>query len=332
MTNLTIIPNQGLITPLNQPLEDVYSGLLASKHQVNTKNTYRLNLKHFTHYLVSGKIIKGKKINLSESQVKQVLGEYFTFEKRKAIAYVGSYQLAMVEAGYTPNSINIKIASVKALVRYAFDFEFCLFTLEKVKTLTPEIYRNTRGTNPENIKQILAKPDTSTIKGKRDYAILRLLWDNALRRSEVNNLNIEDFNYSELTLKIKGKGKLSKETIYLSPKTAEAIKAWLDVRYQPLPYSPLFISLDNATNGHRLSTKSIYNLTKKYSGEVSEGKILSPHQVRHSSITAVLDASNGNVRLAQKLSRHKNLDVLTRYDDNRVALQKEAVNLLANMV
>jgi integrase/recombinase XerC len=36
--------------------------------------------------------------------------------------------------------------------------------------------------------------------------------------------------------------------------------------------------------------------------------------------------------MAQKLSRHKNLDVLTRYDDNRVALQKEAVNILADMV
>jgi integrase/recombinase XerC len=46
----------------------------------------------------------------------------------------------------------------------------------------------------------------------------------------------------------------------------------------------------------------------------------------------VLDASNGNVRMAQKLSRHKNLDVLTRYDDNRVALQKKAVHLLADLV
>ncbi len=232
----------------------------------------------------------------------------------------------MIETGYSPNSINVKVASVKALVRYAFDYEQCSFLLDKVKSLTPEIYRDTKGTTPENISSILDLPDTNTVKGKRDYAILRLLWDCGLRRGEVSNLNIADFDYGDRCLQIKGKGRLSKQKIYLSSQCTEAIQSWLNVRYQPTPLSPLFISLDNATNGHRLTTKSIYRMTKKYSGEVKDGKVLSPHQVRHSAITAVLDASNGNVRLAQKFSRHKNLDVLTRYDDNRVELQKEAHN------
>jgi integrase/recombinase XerC len=144
----------------------------------------------------------------------------------------------------------------------------------------------------------------------------------------VSSLNIEDFNEADSTLKIKGKGKLNKEAIYLSSKTCEAIKQWLAVRYKPNPSQPLFIALDRAFNGHRLSTKSIYCLTKKHSESVKE---LSPHKIRHSAITAVLDASNGNVRLAQKFSRHKNLDVLCKYDDNRIELQKEAVNLLATL-
>ena len=63
------------------------------------------------------------------------------------------------------NQLDIKLKYAQSCF-FSNYFEFCLFTLEKVKTLTPEIYRNTRGTNPENIKQILAKPDTSTIKGK----------------------------------------------------------------------------------------------------------------------------------------------------------------------
>ena len=61
-----------------------------------------------------------------------------------------------------------------------------------------------------------------------------------------------------------------------------------------------------------------------------ENKQLFFHRICHSSITAVLDATSGNVRMAQKLSRHKSLDVLTRYDDNRVALQRESVHLLAD--
>ena len=66
-------------------------------------------------------------------------------------------------------------------------------------------------------------PDTNSVKGKRDYAILRLLWDCALRRGEISNLNVGDFNGDDLTLKIKGKGKLSKETIYLSTRGVATI-------------------------------------------------------------------------------------------------------------
>lgn len=326
MTNFMIVPSG--IAPLSQPIDDVYNGLLASKHKQITRNTYRLALKHFANFLTTGTVSKGKKIDLVESQVKLILLEYLTFDAKTANAYLGAYQNAMIEAGLTPNTINVKLASVKALVKYAFDYEQCNFLLDKVRSLSPEIYRDTKGTSPENINLILTSIDQLSVSGKRDYAILRLLWDNGLRRGEVSSLNIEDFNEADSTLKIKGKGKLSKEAIYLSPKTCEAIKQWLAVRYNPNPSQPLFIALDRAFNGHRLSTKSIYCLTKKHSEGVKE---LSPHKIRHSAITAVLDATNGNVRLAQKFSRHKNLDVLSRYDDNRIELQKEAVNLLANL-
>ncbi|BAQ64599.1 tyrosine-type recombinase/integrase [Geminocystis sp. NIES-3709] len=330
-SDLGILPIS-TITPLNQPVSDVYSGLIASVHKKTTQRTYKQGIKHFCHYLLTGEVVKGIKVNLSEYQIKTVISDYLKLEAFTANAYLGTYRNALLEADLKPNSINVKIASVKALVKYAFDYEQCNFVLDKVKSLLPEVYRDTKGTSPENIKSMLSFPNLATIKGKRDYAIFRLLWDCALRRGEVNSLNIEDFDELEGTLRIKGKGKLSKEVIYLSSESVTAIKNWLSVRYQPLPQSPLFISLDNATNGHRLSTKTIYNLVKKYSGEVINGKVLSPHQVRHSSITAVLDATGGNVRLAQKHSRHKNFDVLMRYDDNRVSLQKEAVNILANMV
>ncbi|MGK7893126.1 MAG: tyrosine-type recombinase/integrase [Xenococcus sp. (in: cyanobacteria)] len=331
MTQLAVsIPNR--IKALNQPPDDVVNALLASKHKATTRNTYKLNIKYFGHYLLNGEVIKGKRINLSDNEVKAVIGEYLALDKKTAIAYFGEYQSTLIETGYTPNAINVKLASVKALVKYAFKFELCQFNLDDVKGLTPEVYRDTTGTTQENYAKILALPDLSSVMGKRDYAILRLLWDNALRRSEISYLNISDFSEADSTLRIKGKGRLSKEVIYLAPMTVNAIKDWLAVIANPVPNQPLFISLDNHSNGHRLTGKSIYCLLRKYSDRVLDGKVLSPHRVRHSSITAVLDATGGNVRLAQKLSRHKNLDVLSRYDDNREALQKSASHLLASLV
>jgi integrase/recombinase XerC len=81
-----------------------------------------------------------------------------------------------------------------------------------------------------------------------------------------------------------------------------------------------------------MTVKGIYKLVREYSSRVEGGKILSPHKIRHSAITAVLDASNGNVRLAQNLSRHKNTDTLLKYDDNRKQEHQKAVNLLADLV
>lgn len=330
MTLLTVTSQVGII-PLCQPLNDVYSGLIASHHKKTTQSTYKQGIKHFCNYLLNGAIIKGIKINISEYQIKSVISDYIKLDAKSANSYLGAYRNAMIEARYSSNSINVKIASVKALVKYAFDYEQCNFLLDKVKAVKAKVYRDTKGTTPDNINEMLSLPDLNSVKGKRDYAILRLLWDNGLRRSEVSNLNIEDFNPKNRTLRILSKGKIDPEYVYLSDKTIEAISSWLSVRYQPLPHHSLFISLDNATRGHRLSDKSVYRLVKKYSSEIPSGKVLSPHQIRHSSITALLETTNGNVRLAQKFSRHSNLNTLMIYDDNRVALQQEAVNILSSL-
>ena len=331
MTYLSVASG-GLIQPLNQSIDCIIEALIASKHKASTRHTYRQNLKYFAHYLIHGFLNKCQKIVLPDIQIKTVIGEFLRFEKVKAIAYLIQYQNDLIKANYTPNSINIRIASIRSLVKFAFKRGFCTWLIEDLKSLGNEVYRDTSGVSKDSFAQILSGIDTDTLSGKRDYAILRLLWDCALRRSEITNLNLEDFDEASSILRIKGKGKVGKQIIHLAPKTVSALNNWLSCYHNPHPECPIFISLANSTRGDRLTGKSIYCIVRKYADEVLSDKILSPHRVRHSSITAVLDASNGNVRMAQKLSRHKNLDVLTRYDDNRVVLQKEAVNLLADMV
>ncbi|MEG3900925.1 tyrosine-type recombinase/integrase [Microcoleus sp. B4-C5] len=60
-------------------------------------------------------------------------------------------------------------------------------------------------------------------------------------------------------------------------------------------------------------------------------KQMSPHRIRHSAITAALDATDGDVRKVQKLSRHKNLNTLMVYDDNRGRDQRDVTELLDEM-
>jgi integrase/recombinase XerC len=128
----------------------------------------------------------------------------------------------------------------------------------------------------------MATADRSTFKGKRDYA---------LRRGELVVANVGDFRDGQLW--IMGQGKLQKCSIDLAPNTVMALQEWLAVRDEPL-----FIAVDTNTFGKRLSDRSVARLVAAASlsdrgdGEVNPlvGKRMSPHKVRHSSITTFLDA------------------------------------------
>jgi integrase/recombinase XerC len=146
-------------------------------------------------------------------------------------------------------------------------------------------------------------------------------------------LNIADLDLDSRRLWILGKGRGSqKEAIALSITTAAALQDWLLARRETNINQPLFISLDSVTSGHRLSTTSIYEVVQQYAKAAGIIKVLSPHRIRHSSVTAALEATGGDVRRVQKLSRHANLNTLMIYDDNRLSHQGEISDLLADLV
>lgn len=85
-------------------------------------------------------------------------------------------------------------------------------------------------------------------------------------------------------------------------------------------------------NGKRLSGEAIRRLVCGLCKQVGITKIMSPHRIRHSSITTVLDKNNGNYRATQKFSRHAKADTVIKYDDNRQKLQKAMTDILADLV
>ena len=160
--------------------------------------------------------------------------------------------------------------------------------------------------------------DRTSLAGKRDYALLRLLWGNALRRNEVSQLNVGDFDPDGKTLRIFGKGRgTQSEVVDLGDSTVEAIADWLATSTTKRPNAPLFIALDFHNRGHRLTGDGIRRIVVRVCDLAGIKKPMSPHRIRHSAITAALDATDGNVRKVQKLSRHRQLDTLMIYDDNR---------------
>jgi integrase/recombinase XerC len=261
------------------------------------------------------------------------LGKFLSLDRHKAYALVSRYKGELIQNGLKSATINRRLAAIKSLVAYAYNCGHCDFMLESVKGEKLSSYRDTTGVDCETFKRVLSAIDRTSLKGIRDYALMMLLWSNALRRSEVSKANIGDFDQKSKTLRIFGKGRGNNaETVSLGIGTVTAIESWLEARGEHQPDKALFCSVNIGYRDGRLCTQAIYDIVKSRCQAAGISKVMSPHRIRHSSITAALEATNGDVRRVQKLSRHSSLNTLLIYDDNRRNHQGEVTDLLDSLV
>ena len=295
--------------------------LLANKRSVQTRQAYAKDLRDFFTFIANS------------DPTPELVGEFLALEQFDALALVLNYRQHLINKGLKESTVNRRLAAIKSLVNYARTIGRCKFTLADIKNEKVRRYTDTSGIPTDQMKTLLDLCDRSTLKGKRDYAIFRLLWSNALRRGEISNANVTDLDIDNRCLWIQGKGRgTDKEKIELGLATLEAIQDWLTARGRVRKNSPLFCTLDYCTKGHRLSGEAIYTIVRELAEKAQIKKRLSPHRIRHSSITAALDATGGDVRRVQKLSRHHDLNTLMIYDDNRQNAQGEITNLLDDLL
>ncbi|NJN73889.1 MAG: tyrosine-type recombinase/integrase [Limnothrix sp. RL_2_0] len=303
---------------------DVLAQLLENQKSPNTWRAYKKDIRDFFQFAAD-----------SHEPTPILVNAFLELNQTQALSLVLRYKNDLRDRRRLKEAtINRRLAAMKSLVRLANQLGQCTFTLDGIKGEKIVHYRDTTGIKQNIYRQILKIPDRDTAKGKRDYAILRLLWDNALRRGELVQVNLNDLDVESRKLAILGKGKgTQKQEITLSKATVEALKDWLAVRPQQKgKVQPLFVALDRAHCGHRLTGTAIYQLVRQTSKAAGIDKVMSPHRIRHSGITAALDATNGDVRKVQKFSRHSDLNTLMIYDDNRKNVQGEITELLADLI
>jgi integrase/recombinase XerC len=299
------------------PQRDILAQLLADRRSPNTRRAYEYDLTQFFRAVAAS------------DPRPEVIAAFLQLPRAEAIALVLDYKASLLDKGCSEARVNRALAAIKALARFAEALEQCPWNLEAVPGEKVRSYRDTSGISREEYKKILAVCDRATLKGKRDFALLRLLWDNALRREETRT-NIADFDADRRTLQIIGKGKGTQvETVSLSVPTTEAIAQWLAARGGVQPSDPLWIALDSVHYGHRLTGDGLYKIVRGLAAEAGLQKRFSPHRVRHSALTEALDRTEGDVRRVQKLSRHVDIRTLMIYDDNRQNHQSEITELLA---
>ena len=258
----------------------------------------------------------------------QLSKEFLIQGRIKAITLTAQYREFLKASEYAPATINSYLWAVREMVSQAKRLEVVDWGLKDVEGVPSETLRDTRGVGLEGIQSILRQCDRTTTEGCRNYALILLLFQNALRRGEVVGCNVSHFDPAAKTLSIQGKGKRDRTRIDLSPSVVEAIQQWLSMRGEVNLNGPLFCALDRSHKGSRLTGTSIYRIVRHLAQDAEVSDRFSPHKIRHSAITAVLDLTDGNLRSAQALSRHKSIDILKVYDDNRHKLQSKATGML----
>jgi integrase/recombinase XerC len=235
------------------------------------------------------------------------------------------YKAHLQARGLAAATVNRRLAALRSLCKLARTLGLIGWTLE-VEGLRSEPYRDTRGPGTDGYRRLLAQLDgRADARARRDRAVVRLLYDLGLRRAEVCRLDVADYDPAGPAVMVLGKGRAEKARLTLPPATAAAIAAWLAVR--PATGSPaLFVRTDRG-GGARLDGSTIYRIVR---GLGEKGGVRArPHGLRHSSITRVLDLSGGDIRAAQRFSRHKDVRVLERYDDSREDLAGQLARMLA---
>jgi integrase/recombinase XerC len=287
---------------------DVFAAWLAGKDSA-TIAAYRRDLDTFAAFIAPHQVT-----------------EFLALDAGSAHGTAHAFRAALLEAGLAPATINRRLSALRSVVSFARMVGAVAWSLE-LPGVETRAFKDTRGPGVEGFRAMVRPlEEREDPKAARDLAILRLLFDRALRRAEVVSLDLAHLDLDAGTLAVLGKKRRERELVTLPAPTRAALAAWLAVR--GTDPGPLFVNFDRAGKGSRLTGRSVARLVGEASDRAGIAPVR-PHGLRHASITHALDVTGGDVRRVAKFSRHRDLRTLTIYDDNRTDLAGEVASLVA---
>ena len=223
---------------------------------------------------------------------------------------IRSFVAGLHREGYARRTIARRLAAIRALMKYGVSRELidknpaASVSTPKAEKRLPTVLSR------EEVEELMRLPDLSTPLGVRDRAILETLYAGGLRRSELCALDPDDLDRAAGTLRLLGKG--SKERIVpIGEYALEAIDRWLEIRPRlvtPASAGAFFLRED----GRRLDGDTLYGLVRRYMRQVTEQTKRSPHVLRHTFATHMLDNGAG-LREVSEMLGHASLGTTQIY-------------------
>jgi integrase/recombinase XerC len=213
------------------------------------------------------------------------------------------------------SSIARKISTLRSFFKYLVKEQVVPFNPAK-SVSTPKVEKTLPTTLTvdeafrlmESPNRVSEKPlEGSKEKGLRDRAILELLYSSGLRVSELVGLNSNQLDLDLGIVRVMGKGR-KERIVPVGVKAIEATKSYLEERGMVRGEGPIFVN----SLGGRLTARSVGRLIKKYTRHSGIFRKVSPHSLRHTFATHLLDAG-ADIREIQEMLGHSSLSTTQRY-------------------
>lgn len=185
----------------------------------------------------------------------------------------------------------------------------------------------------EQVERLLSAPDDNDVLGRRDRAMLETLYSTGIRVSELVALDAQDLDPSGEALHVRGKGR-KERIVPLGSHALGAVRRYIDM----LSHDPRFADSWRAAvngqgrcplflnkHGSRLSSRSVRRKLDKYLRQVGLDPTISPHTLRHSFATHLLE-NGANLRSVQELLGHQSLSTTQVYTHLSAQHTRDAYN------
>ncbi len=279
-------------------IEDFQNYLEVERNvSAHTRIAYLADVQDFADFLYKNNMVKDKdEIIKVESEV---IRKYLSCLYRQKVKKV---------------TVNRKISSLRAFYKYGLRTgKIQDNPAEMIRTLKTEKYTPTFLSVDEIFKLLETKNENSVL-GLRNSAMLELFYSSGLRLSEVAGLDLADIDFNQKLLKVRGKGK-KERIVPVGGPAIKAVREYLEKieeirksRNGDILKKPLFLN----SRGKRITARSIARIVNETANKSGIGRKVSPHALRHSFATHLLNAG-ADLRSIQELLGHESLSTTQKY-------------------
>lgn len=241
--------------------------------------------------------------------------------------HTAAIRARLVEA-FAPATVNQALAALRGVLREAARLEL-MSADEAVRACDLRPARSTRlprgrALAAAEVRAIFAASDSKTRAGARDRALVAILYGCGLRRAELVELELADYDAGAGTLRIRGKG--NKERGGHVASAARALQAWLDVRGDAP--GPIFVPVDrfDRVTPRRMTDQAVREILRRLARRAGVADF-SPHDLRRTFISDLLDAG-ADISTVQQMAGHAQVTTTARYDRRGEDAKRRAAGLL----